>query len=536
MNFINRAIKNVTRKISKSILLILTFFLIGNLVIIGLGVSTASKSAKTLTRQKMRAVVTYTVDYDSISKYVNSLEDEDEINKFYQNYPSVKLSDVEALLTDDRVKTANALQTSMYYQVDGVEYVKLGNQAEQSEEESNYTSCYLDANGNEICDNVESEKFFVKGNYFPDMIEFSDGDYKIVSGRFYNQDEIDNNSNVVLISEALAEVNGVSVGDTIKFGIANKFYYLRDGTGITEDDLIVEYEIIGIYSHNQAITPDSNNFDYTYPYENPDNMILMPGTTLNNASVNLQQKMFDYYKETNPDDEYYQNEANRPSVQNKDSITVYDTTILLNDPLEVDDFVEEYSSKLTQFHKLDANNEEFEKLSKPLDTLSLYANFIVWLVVINAIVIITLVTALTLKTREYEIGVLLSIGATKFKVIMQFFVELAIVAVIGFTLAVGSGSLIANKVGAKVLEYQISSSGIEEDDSDDNYYYSSIWDSDYTTDISLDDLLSEYEVTVSPMIIAEIYVMGLAIVMISVIIPSFMIMRYNPKKILMNQG
>ena len=34
MNFINRAFKNVTRKMSKSILLTLTFFLIGNLVII----------------------------------------------------------------------------------------------------------------------------------------------------------------------------------------------------------------------------------------------------------------------------------------------------------------------------------------------------------------------------------------------------------------------------------------------------------------------------------------------------------------------
>ncbi len=536
MNFINRAIKNVTRKMSKSILLVLTFFLIGNLVIIGLGVSTASKSAKTLTRQKMRAVVTYTVDYDAVSKYVNALEDEDEINEFYKNYPSVKLSDVEALLTDDRVKTANALQTREYYQVDGVEYVKLGNQVEQNEDDGAYTSCYLDADGNEVCDTVENPKFFVKGNYFPDMIEFSDGDFKIVSGRFYNQDEIDNSSNVVLISQALAELNGLSVGDTVKFCVENPFYYLRNETGVTEDDMIIEYEIIGIYSHNQAITPDSNNYDYTYPYENPDNMILMPGTTLNNAYISIEQKMFDYYKVIYPDDEYYQNESNRPSTQNKDSITVYDTTILLNDPLEVDDFVEEYSNKLTQFHKLDANNEEFEKLSKPLDTLSLYANFIVWLVVINAIVIITLVTALTLKTREYEIGVLLSIGATKLKVIMQFFVELAIVAVIGFTLAVGSGSLIANKVGAKVLEYQISSSGIEEDDNDDYYYYSSIWDTDYTTDISLDDLLSEYEVTVSPMIIAEIYVMGLAIVMISVIIPSFMIMRYNPKKILMNQG
>ena len=51
MNFINRAIKNVTRKYSKSILLILTFFLIGNLVIVGRGVSNASNSAEILTRR-----------------------------------------------------------------------------------------------------------------------------------------------------------------------------------------------------------------------------------------------------------------------------------------------------------------------------------------------------------------------------------------------------------------------------------------------------------------------------------------------------
>ena len=82
-----------------------------------------------------------------------------------------------------------------------------------------------------------------------------------------------------------------------------------------------------------------------------------------------------------------------------------------------------------------ANNEEFKNLSKPLDTLNLYANLIIWLVVINAIVIITLVVALTLKTREYEIGVLLSIGASKMKIIAQYFCELALVAILGFTLS-----------------------------------------------------------------------------------------------------
>ena len=34
------------------------------------------------------------------------------------------------------------------------------------------------------------------------------------------------------------------------------------------------------------------------------------------------------------------------------------------------------------------------------------------------------------------------------------YVTYAIVAVIGFTLAVGSGSLVANQVGQKVLEFQ----------------------------------------------------------------------------------
>ena len=39
-----------------------------------------------------------------------------------------------------------------------------------------------------------------------------------------------------------------------------------------------------------------------------------------------------------------------------------------------------------------------------------------------------------------------------------------------------------------------------------------------------------------PMIIGEIYILGIGVVFISILIPSFMIMRFNPKKILMNQN
>jgi len=168
------------------------------------------------------------------------------------------------------------------------------------------------------------------------------------------------------------------------------------------------FEVIGIFSHHNPITPDAPNYDYCYPYENPDNMIFMPSTSTYVAQLPLQQKQFDYYAEQYKDmedNEYYSNPANRPSLENMDAqMYLNDVTLLLNDPMDVDKFVEDYQGTLNQFTTLSANNEEFNRLAKPLDTLSMYAGFIIWLVVINAVVIITLVTALTLKTREYEIG------------------------------------------------------------------------------------------------------------------------------------
>ena len=96
MNFFNRAIRNVTRRLSKSVLLLITFFVIGNFVIIGLGVSSASETAKTLTRQKMRAVVTYSIDYDSIWEYTDTITDEDVLNEFYNNYPKITVDEINA--------------------------------------------------------------------------------------------------------------------------------------------------------------------------------------------------------------------------------------------------------------------------------------------------------------------------------------------------------------------------------------------------------------------------------------------------------
>ena len=154
---------------------------------------------------------------------------------------------------------------------------------------------------------------------------------------------------------------------------------------------------------------------------------------------------------------------------------------------------------------------------------------IVWIVVVNAVVIISLVTALTLKTREYEIGVLLSVGVSKLIVVAQLFLELLFIAFVGFALASVSGSLMAGRVGDLVLDYQ--SNADAQYESEDDYYFTS--SDSYFTEVTQDELFSQYHVSVSPLLIFGIFILGTGVVLISIVIPSAMIMRLNPKQILL---
>ncbi len=538
MNFFQRAIKNTARKLSKSVLLALTFFVIGNFVIVGLGISNAAEQAKVMTRKQMRAAVTYQMDYKAFRDYIEELPEEEQAEA-YNHYPYITDDEIQALMADDRIISVNAITNLQAWPI-GIEGVPLNNEYEQNNQGSSM-SCWIDETGQEVCEEYTwvDPELFIKANGFSGMIEFSDEMYILKEGRMYTQEEIEDAEKVCLITDTLAEHNNLRVGDMIEISFEsptnfnNHYNSWYSEMGLTEEDFKLELEVIGIFDNTQTADPTADNFNWMAKYESPENIVLMPDSIYAEHQLNISLKSWEYYKQMWPDDEYYQNEDNMPTMDNILSKSA--VTLLLNDPLEVDSFVEQVQASLDgQYRLLDANNETFEQLSRPLDTLTLFSSMIVVLVLVNAVVIITLVTALTLKTREYEIGVLLSQGVSKFMVIAQFFVELALVAVLGFTLAVGSGSLIAGRVGEAVLQYQVEFSGLNEAEVDDDYNYISNWDDNYFTEISLSDMVDAYEVQISPLIIGEIYVAGLGIVLISILIPSLMIMRYNPKKILMS--
>lgn len=518
MNAFKRAWRYITRKPTKTILLIVTFFLIGNLVILGLGISQAADNAKVLTRQQMRAVVSYEVDYNAYWNHIDTLEDEDEINAAYQNYPKTDRATALKIAEDERVRAFNYMVNSIAY-ADGFEHVPVGNEEERG------SNTYMDENGQE--QTYVEPNLMIYANMFPNMIEFEEGTFTIADGRFYEQNDIDQANHVVVITRELAEQNGFRVGDTIRLTSEQYLFNLFKEMNLDTDSLYLDLDIIGIYDSMNAVDPNSENFRWMSPYENPKNIILMPMTTYVDYARNISRAQYDYEKQNNPDLDWDFEEMS--SNLEQPGKVVY----LITDPLEVDGFVKDHQGDLTEYTMLNANNETFKRLARPLDTMSFFANIVVWIVVINAIVIITLVTALTLKTREYEIGVLLSMGVSKFKVVLQLFVELILIALLGFTLAAGSGSLMAGRVGDMVLDYQTSSDA-QYEEGNETYYWSS--SDDYFTEVTQDDLLRQYHVSVSPLLILEIYVLGTVVVLIAIVIPSFMIMRLNPKQILLEQN
>ncbi len=511
MNFINRAWKYVTRRLSKSILLGLTFFIVGNLILTCLGIVEASNNAKKIVRQSMNPIVTYEVDYE---KFWN----ENGSSGGAVEYPSISVEDILSIAEDERVKAVNLLFSSTTLAED-IRAVPVRNDIESEEgEEEIFTSYY--GGGKE-------PNVFLSGNIDDNMIELVDGTYTIIDGRFYTKEEFEDGALVGLVTKELAELNGLTLGDSVKIMLSTWLHdQLLESGLVEEDELYREIEIIGIYDTIEDVDRNSDEYNWMSDYESPKNKILLPGKTIGEMII----KSNEYSNLLYPrgEESVYQYEE-----YDWDMFSTGRAVFLLNDASEVDNFMKTYEHKTTDYILFDANTKAFDEVSKPLNSLSTTATTIFLIIVFNSIVIVSLIIALTLKTREFEIGILLSTGASKLKIIAQLFLEMFIVTVVGFTLAIGTGLLLAGRVGDEILMNQINS---QEEDLDEQYGYTyySIYEKDYFTEVSQEDLVKQYKVEINAWIVLQIYTLGIFVVFISILIPGVMIMRLNPKQILLN--
>lgn len=193
---------------------------------------------------------------------------------------------------------------------------------------------------------------------------------------------------------------------------------------------------------------------------------------------------------------------------------------------------------------LTTNDQMYQQMLQPLNNVSSFAKNIVLLVAAAGVIILTLIIMLSIRERKYEIGVLLSLGESRTKVIAQFFVEIVICMLFALGIAAASGNVVGNAVGNQLLNQQTTS---QEANTQTNpagnggpgqgqmpsgnaspRSGAQMGGNPFTQT----EAIQELNISLQPMEIVSLAGIGLGISLFSIVLSSAGILRLNPKKIL----
>ena len=288
---------------------------------------------------------------------------------------------------------------------------------------------------------------------------FSSGVFTIIKGRHINN----NDRGKILIHKELAEKNNLKLNDKIKLELID--------FNNSEKKLEYEFEIIGIFigKKQEKYTGLSSDFS--------ENMVFI-----------------DY--------ESSQKTLNKPEnnkIVNKLAIfsdSSENTKVALN----------KIKINWSQY-SVSSDNHVFEETLESIDEIKHIIKIMTYSIMIGGITVLSLILILWLRERIHEIGILLSIGISKIKIVTQFILELLFISLPSFVLSLFIGNVILNIIVGGFMN------------SDDST-------------IMVDSLLKNNNLISNLITFMQSYGILIGIIVLSVIIASLMILIKKPKEIL----
>lgn len=291
-------------------------------------------------------------------------------------------------------------------------------------------------------------------------------------------------SDKALISENIADINGLSVGDTIS---------IRNYTEQKDEKKDYTLEIAGIYSIQRTQNEKTVS---TAECDLVENFIFVNTDCIRDMLRELKGTVTNNY--------------------------AYGVTFYVNDPKQLDSIVEKFAADLNEYgerYVFSKNNKIYEESASTLERLNgIMLSMMLTFFVIGS-VILSLVLILMMRDRIHEIGILVSMGLRKTEIISQHMFENTVIALGAFCIAwiLVNASMTAiekplnNVVQSQTIYEERQVSGTESDIEPEEI------------DISVKIGLPEF---------AEILGLELLIVVISTGVSSVFIIRLKPRDIL----
>ncbi|SCA96843.1 Uncharacterized protein BWINRA5_00160 [Bacillus mycoides] len=472
MNFIKRAILSMKKRIGTSLILMAVFLIVTNLVLAGFTIQNASKKAADSARKKLGADVTLGLDFDKLGKQARETGEA-------PNPPQLNTKETDQLAKSKHVKDYNYI-THNFGIADGFKLVGVSEGEGEGEGKGSVAMVGGSGSGTEIDMNSSLMIEGVRKTLLQES--FKNGKNKIVDGKPITEQMQD--QNVALMEKRLAEQNNLKVGDKVKVQSGDKKETL-------------EIEIIGIYETNEQ--PMGQN---PPPMMNPANKLYMPYSTLKKLEV----------------------DEGMSSIQ-----VVY----LLNDPQYIDAFKKEAKKSDIDFNyfKLDAHDSLYKQMIGPIENIASTSQMIIYMVSIAGAIILGLIIMLSIKARRKEMGILLSIGEKKWKLMAQFVVEVVCIAILAFGLSITTGAKVSQFVGDNLLSSEIATAGEETDTSQNSTVM--VAGPGGSLQDQKKEPIDKIDVSVTGEDVGKMGGIGLAIAILATLLPALSILRLNPKQILL---
>ncbi|MFV0394792.1 MAG: ABC transporter permease [Coprobacillaceae bacterium] len=495
MNYLKRGFLSIIRKPMKSGILFLVVFILGNLMSGSVSIKKTLNKTEENINQNLKPIATVQIDWDTLEKNYDPEKDEE--------YPTAKPIDEEG------IKNIGALEYVEYYDYSmswSMHSKDLKRYIDPDMESYMYT------------EPGEPEYFSLHGVERNELLDIQEGKISLKEGRTFTKEDISEGKNYVIVGSNFAEKNGLQVGSTFTLNGDVEEPRDEDTNWETREYKVIdtysrEYEIIGLFDVNK-ITSDKKDsssnggFDEeAWQREMQENTIYLP----NNSVISVAKEYADKYAEAGGiyDDTMY-----------------FDPIFVLKESKMLDDFREEASSFLPENNIVVDTTKSLENIKKPMESINGIATIVLYASIGVTILILSLLVTLFLHDRRHEMGIYIAMGERKIKVVIQILAEVIGVAMISLTLALIVGNFISKDISKNMLIEQTTNTNEEE-----NYYYSTL--DDYTSGVSNEDLIDNYNVSLDAGTILMFYGISVATIVVSTIIPTMYILRLKPKEILM---
>lgn len=312
------------------------------------------------------------------------------------------------------------------------------------------------------------------------MTDFVNGTYKVTEGEMIT----DFNSYECVISSELATLNEVTVGSKITFKNPN------------DNEKTYEFTVTGIYTDN------SNTDDTKNMYSGSANKIITGSGVID---LLLQD-----------DSTLVTNITPSFIIENKEA---------------VDSFIEEVRQKgLNEYYTINTNLEELETATKSIKNVKTFATTFLIITLIISGVVLFVINMINIRERKYEIGVFRTIGVSKFKLTVQFVLELLIVSIITLMIGAVCGGYLSKPVGNLLLQNEIEDSKVEEQEISNNFGKGQM-DMKFNANTKVQEI-DTIDAVVDTYVVTELLGIGIVLTLISSLASMISIIKFSPLTIL----